>query len=77
MFPDWESNRWPFGFQAGAQSTEPHLPGHYILFIDTKAGGIRKFTCGRLSIKDPILDLEINDMVPNPTGKEKEAYREL
>ena len=25
--PDWESNWWPFGSQAGAQSTEPHQPG--------------------------------------------------
>ena len=27
MCPDWESNQWPFGTQAGAQSTEPHQPG--------------------------------------------------
>ena len=27
MCPDWESNLWPFGSQAGIQSTEPHLPG--------------------------------------------------
>ena len=27
MCPDWESNQWPFGSQAGAQSTEPHQPG--------------------------------------------------
>ena len=25
--PDQESNRQPFGSQAGAQSTEPHQPG--------------------------------------------------
>ena len=25
--PDWESDRWPFGSQASAQSTEPHQPG--------------------------------------------------
>ena len=25
--PDWESNQWPFGSQASAQSTEPHQPG--------------------------------------------------
>ena len=24
MGPDWESNQWPFGSQAGTQSTEPH-----------------------------------------------------
>ena len=24
MYPDWESNRQPFGSQAGTQSTEPH-----------------------------------------------------
>ena len=27
MCPDWESNWWPFGSQASAQSTEPHQPG--------------------------------------------------
>ena len=27
MCPDWESNQWSFGSQAGAQSTEPHQPG--------------------------------------------------
>ena len=27
MCPDWESIQWPFGWQASAQSTEPHQPG--------------------------------------------------
>ena len=27
MWPDWESNQWPFGSQASTQSTEPHQPG--------------------------------------------------
>ena len=27
MCPDWESNQWPFGWQAGTQATEPHQPG--------------------------------------------------
>ena len=27
MCPDWESDWWPFGLQASAQSTEPHQPG--------------------------------------------------
>ena len=27
MWPDWESNQWPFASQAGTQSTEPHQPG--------------------------------------------------
>ena len=27
MCPDWESNRQPFGSQAGVQSIEPHQPG--------------------------------------------------
>ena len=32
MCPDWESNRRPFGSQAGARSTEPHQPGpKYVL----------------------------------------------
>ena len=29
MFPDWESNRRPFGSQSGAQSAEPHQPGYH------------------------------------------------
>ena len=29
MYPDWESNRQPFGSQAGAQSTEPHQLGQH------------------------------------------------
>ena len=32
MCPDWESNWWPFGSQASAQSTEPHQPGPCSLF---------------------------------------------
>ena len=27
LCPDWESNQWPFGSQAGTQSTQPHQPG--------------------------------------------------
>ena len=27
MYPDWESNWWPFSLQASTQSTEPHQPG--------------------------------------------------
>ena len=27
MCPDWESNQWPLGSQAGAQSTKLHQPG--------------------------------------------------
>ena len=33
MCPDWELNRWPFGLQAPAQSTEPHQPGQYAICI--------------------------------------------
>ena len=32
MCPDWEMNRGPFGSQASAQSTGPHLPGLYFKF---------------------------------------------
>ena len=31
MCPDWKSNWWPFGLQAGAQSTEPHQPGQFLI----------------------------------------------
>ena len=27
MSPDWELNRWPFGSQARAQTTEPYQTG--------------------------------------------------
>ena len=30
MCPDWESYQWPFGSQAGTQSTEPLQPGHVV-----------------------------------------------
>ena len=30
MFPNWESKWWPFGLQAGAQSTELHQPGRVV-----------------------------------------------
>ena len=33
MCSDWESSGWPFGSQAGAQSTEPHQPGLSLLFL--------------------------------------------
>ena len=33
MFPDWESNQWPFGSQACAQSTQLHQPGLGLLLI--------------------------------------------
>ena len=33
MCPDWESNRRPFGSQAGTQSTEPHQPGLRSIYL--------------------------------------------
>ena len=33
LCPDWESNRWPFSLQAGAQSTEPQHPGLEYIYI--------------------------------------------
>ena len=38
MCPDWESNQWPFGLQAGAQSTEPHQPGLKPAIYDNMSG---------------------------------------
>ena len=32
MCPDWESNQPPFGWEAGAQSTEPHQLGFTVIF---------------------------------------------
>ena len=32
MCPDWELNQWPFGFQAGAQSTEPPARAYLLEF---------------------------------------------
>ena len=34
MSPDWESNRRPFGSQAGTQSTEPHQPGPHLVGLN-------------------------------------------
>ena len=34
MCPDWESNRWPFGYQASTQSTEPHQPGPNLYILN-------------------------------------------
>ena len=33
MCPDWELNWQSFSSQAGAQSTEPHQPGHHLRFF--------------------------------------------
>ena len=33
MCPNWESNWWPHGLQASAQSTEPLQPGQYIIIF--------------------------------------------
>ena len=33
MWPDWESDWWPFASQAGTQSTEPHQPGLNIAYF--------------------------------------------
>ena len=38
MCPDWEVNQQPFGSQAGAQSTELHLPG-----VVSYSFGLKKF----------------------------------
>ena len=44
MCPDWESNRWPFASQSGAQSTEPHQPGlsgsFLCLWIEAEVEGL-------------------------------------
>ena len=45
--PWQESNQWPFGSQAGTQSTEPHQPGLIKLFF-TKA-------CKTLEIKRGVI----------------------
>ena len=36
MWSDWELNWQHFGFQAGAQSTEPHKPGRETKLFDLK-----------------------------------------
>ena len=33
MCPAWEPNQCPFGLQASAQSTEPHHPGPFSIFL--------------------------------------------
>ena len=36
---DWDSNLWPFGSQASAQSTEPHQPGLHHRFVCKNTNG--------------------------------------
>ena len=36
MCPDWELIWWPFGLQANTESTEPHQPKLFFLFIDVR-----------------------------------------
>ena len=43
MCPDWEWNQWPFGLQAGAQSTEPHQPG-LVVFLSEGMWGVMSCT---------------------------------
>ena len=43
MCPDQESNRQPFGSQAGTQSTEPHQPG-LILTFEEGSSSMKKRT---------------------------------
>ena len=40
MYHDWESNQWPFGSQAGTQSTELHQPGQDFFF-----NGYLRYSC--------------------------------
>ena len=35
MFPGRELNQRPLGLQAGPQSTEPHQPGLFIIFMSS------------------------------------------
>ena len=41
MCPDWESNWWPFGLQASAESAETHHPGLSWQFWGQKPGQIQ------------------------------------
>ena len=36
MFCDWELNQRPSGLQSGAQSSEPHQPGRFLLHLKLK-----------------------------------------
>ena len=54
MGPDWESNRQPFGLQAGTQSTEPQHPGLIYLTICFKITIYRK----KKQVKTNSLDLK-------------------
>ena len=36
--PDWESNRLPFGSQAGTRSTEPHQPEPKVILSKAAPG---------------------------------------
>ena len=61
MCPDWESNLWPFGSQAGTQSTEPHQPGLHSFFIRERRR--RKWE------KAPLKQHDLTSPKPNVTVK--------
>ena len=42
MCPDWESDQLPVASQSGAQSNEPHQPGHLYLFLERGEGGNKR-----------------------------------
>ena len=50
MCPDWGSNQWPCGSQAGAQSTEPHQPGLKLDILIFKSIQTRRRVIGRVLI---------------------------
>ena len=66
MCPDWELNRWPFGWQASTQSTEPHQPElkHIIfkrqLYINTVNGKCNiTYSKERIAIKIKTIQAQV------------------
>ena len=72
MCPDWESNRQYFGFQDGAQSTEPHQPG-LPRILDPKLP--KAYTMVLVPHAHPISpSLAIHSIIPYPAFKFLNSY---
>ena len=71
--PDWEWNWWPFGSQAGTQSTEPHHPGLMLPSSDDTHFSIWKkknhpWNIKNHGLKDPLGEFKRGNMLNTVFG---------
>ena len=57
MCPDWDSNRQPFGSQAGTQSIEPHQPGSDTCFF---LFHLLVVFCSRITLTGNVIEFALN-----------------